>query len=55
MASPHVCGLALYYMSVNGVSTPAGVLSRLQSLGTQGKVKSVRSGTVNSVGFNGAS
>jgi subtilisin family serine protease len=54
MASPHVCGLALYYMSVNGVSTPSGVLSRLQSIGTSGKVGGVPGSTVNRVAFNGA-
>ncbi|KAI5917238.1 peptidase S8/S53 domain-containing protein [Camillea tinctor] len=53
MATPHVTGLALYLISLEGLSTPAAVTSRIKALATSGRLTGVRSGTINSVLYNG--
>ncbi|KAJ8114049.1 hypothetical protein ONZ43_g5000 [Nemania bipapillata] len=53
MSTPHVAGLALYLMALEGLSTPAAVTARIKALGTSGKITSLPSGTVNLVAYNG--
>jgi oryzin len=53
MATPHVAGLALYLIALEGLSTPAAITARIKALATSGKISSVPSGTVNLVAYNG--
>ncbi|KAI1167115.1 subtilase [Nemania serpens] len=53
MSTPHVAGLALYLIALEGLSTPAAVTARIKALGTAGKIKSNPSGTVNLIAYNG--
>ncbi|KAI0389467.1 subtilisin-like protein [Xylariaceae sp. FL0594] len=53
MATPHVAGLALYLMALEGLTTPSAVTARIKALATSGKITSVPSGTVNLVAYNG--
>ncbi|GAW11410.1 hypothetical protein ANO14919_007540 [Xylariales sp. No.14919] len=53
MSTPHVAGLALYLIALEGLSTPAAVTARIKALATSGKISSVPSGTVNLVAYNG--
>lgn len=53
MSTPHVAGLALYLIALEGLSTPAAVTARIKALGTSGKISSVPSGTVNLIAYNG--
>jgi oryzin len=53
MACPHVSGLVLYLQSVEGLSSPSSITSRIKSLGTSGKIKGLASGTTNLVAYNG--
>jgi oryzin len=55
MATPHITGLILYLQSVEGLTDPTAIISRLKALGTVGKILGVPSGTVNLIGYNGAS
>lgn len=53
MATPHIAGLAVYILALEGKRTPAALASRLQSLATKGKIKNLPSGTVNYLAYNG--
>ncbi|KAI0143441.1 peptidase S8/S53 domain-containing protein [Xylariaceae sp. FL1272] len=53
MATPHTSGLALYLVAKEGLSTPAAVISRIKALATTGKIRSLPSGTTNSIIYNG--
>ncbi|KAI3340066.1 peptidase S8/S53 domain-containing protein [Ustulina deusta] len=53
MSTPHVAGLALYLIALEGLSTPAAVTARIKALGTSGKITSLPSGTVNLIAYNG--
>lgn len=53
MATPHVTGLSLYLISVEGLTTPAAITSRIKALYTTGKLTGIPSGTVNAVIYNG--
>ncbi|KAI3322667.1 subtilisin-like protein [Xylariaceae sp. AK1471] len=53
MATPHVAGLALYLIALEGLSTPAAVTARIKALATTGKITSVPSGTTNAITYNG--
>ncbi|KAI0436826.1 subtilase [Xylaria telfairii] len=53
MSTPHVAGLALYLIALEGLSTPAAVTSRIKALGTSGRISGIRSGTVNLIAYNG--
>ncbi|KAH7144136.1 peptidase S8/S53 domain-containing protein [Dactylonectria estremocensis] len=53
MAAPHVAGLALYLMDIEGVQGPAAVGARIKNLGTKNVVKSAGSGSPNSLAYNG--
>ncbi|KAI1383904.1 alkaline proteinase [Hypoxylon trugodes] len=53
MATPHVTGLSLYLIALEGLSTPAAVTNRIKALYTTGKLTGIPSGTVNAVLYNG--
>lgn len=52
-ATPHVAGLAAYLIALEGLTTPASVLSRLVALSTTGKVTSAGTGSPNRIAYNG--
>lgn len=53
MASPHVAGLALYLMALEGLTTPAATIARVKALGTSGLITGLRTDTVNLFTYNG--
>ncbi|KAL7620538.1 hypothetical protein AAE478_009533 [Parahypoxylon ruwenzoriense] len=53
MATPHVTGLSLYLMALEGLTTPGAVTSRIKALYTTGQLSGIPSGTVNAVLYNG--
>ncbi|KAI1802985.1 alkaline proteinase [Daldinia bambusicola] len=53
MATPHVTGLALYLIALEGLSTPGAVTNRIKALYTTGRLTGIPSGTVNAVIYNG--
>ncbi|KAI2469826.1 alkaline proteinase [Annulohypoxylon bovei var. microspora] len=53
MATPHVTGLSLYLIALEGLTTPAAVTSRIKALYTTGKLTGIPSGTINAVIYNG--
>lgn len=52
MATPHVAGLAAYLIALEGLSTPAAVVARIQALATSGVVTDVK-GSKNLLAYNG--
>lgn len=52
MATPHVAGLAAYLIILEGLSTPAKVVARIQALATSGKITDAES-TNNLIAYNG--
>jgi oryzin len=54
MAAPHVAGLAAYLISLEGLTTPAAVRSRLIALGQNGLVTSPGTGSPNELAYNGS-
>ncbi|OTB02976.1 hypothetical protein M426DRAFT_74299 [Hypoxylon sp. CI-4A] len=52
-ATPHVTGLALYLIGLEGLSSPSAVTNRIKALYTTGKLSGIPSGTVNAVLYNG--
>lgn len=55
MATPHIAGLALYGISVEGVSGVSGVTSWLKSTATSGKITGSLRSSPNLIGNNGNS
>jgi hypothetical protein len=53
MASPHVAGLGAYLLGLEGKQTPAALTSRIQTLSTKSKITGIKSGTPNSLIYNG--
>lgn len=53
MATPHVTGLVLYLIALEGLSTPAAVIARIKALATSGKITSIGSGSPNLIVYNG--
>ncbi|GAP84405.1 putative alkaline proteinase [Rosellinia necatrix] len=53
MSTPHVAGLALYLIALEGLSTPAAVTARIKALGTPSRITGIPSGTVNLIAYNG--
>lgn len=53
MATPHVAGMAAYLIALEGLSSPAAVVSRLKALATSGKITSAGSGSPNLILYNG--
>ncbi|KAL4808300.1 alkaline protease 1 [Aspergillus unguis] len=53
MATPHIVGLSLYLMALEGLSTPSAVTSRIKELATEDVLSNVR-GSPNALAFNGA-
>jgi oryzin len=54
MATPHVAGLALYLMALEGLNTPVKVVNRIRALATQGRVNNPGSGSPNMILYNGS-
>jgi subtilisin family serine protease len=52
MATPHIAGLAAYLIVLEGLTTPAAVVNRIQALATSGKITDAES-TNNLIGYNG--
>lgn len=55
MATPHIVGLALYGISVDGVSGVTGVTNWLKTKATSGKITGSLGGSPNLIGNNGNS
>ncbi|KEY70560.1 hypothetical protein S7711_02714 [Stachybotrys chartarum IBT 7711] len=53
MACPHVAGLALYLMALEGLETPQQVAARIRELGTDGVVGDAGQGSPNLLAYNG--
>ncbi|KAK9416367.1 putative Peptidase S8/S53 domain-containing protein [Seiridium unicorne] len=53
MATPHVTGLALYLIALEGLSTPAAVIARIKALATSGEITDIGSGSPNLIAYNG--
>ena len=54
MASPHVAGLAAYWLGLGGTET-GGLCEAIVNVATKGVLDFVPNGTVNAVVFNGIS
>ncbi|KKK25089.1 hypothetical protein P175DRAFT_0495699 [Aspergillus ochraceoroseus IBT 24754] len=52
MATPHIVGLSIYLMALEGLSGPAAVTARIKALATEGVLTSV-SGSPNLLAYNG--
>jgi subtilisin family serine protease len=57
MASPHLAGLAAYYMGLDGPQKPATLCSRIKNAAIKNAITGLGalSGTSNLLAFNGAS
>ncbi|KAK6209117.1 hypothetical protein LQW54_006571 [Pestalotiopsis sp. IQ-011] len=53
MATPHVTGLALYLIALEGLSTPAAVIARIKELATSGEITDIGTGSPNLITYNG--
>ena len=53
MATPHVVGLVLYLISLEGLSTPTAVANRIKALAVSGRVSGSLQGTPNLFAYNG--
>ncbi|KAI9735435.1 MAG: Subtilisin-like protease 2 [Claussenomyces sp. TS43310] len=53
MATPHVAGLAAYLIILDGLSSPADVVSRITSLAISGDISDAGSGSPNLIAYNG--
>jgi oryzin len=53
LATPHVAGLAAYLITLEGLSSPAAVVNRIQALATSGKITNAGSGSPNLIAYNG--
>jgi oryzin len=53
MATPHIVGLSLYLIALEGLSSPGAVVSRIKELATEGVLSNVR-GSPNLLAYNGA-
>ncbi|CBF81670.1 hypothetical protein AN5558.2 [Aspergillus nidulans FGSC A4] len=53
MATPHVVGLSLYLIALEGLSSASAVVSRIKELATQGVLSNVQ-GSPNLLAYNGA-
>lgn len=53
MATPHIVGLSLYLIALEGLSSPGDVTSRIKELATQDALSGV-SGSPNALAYNGA-
>lgn len=52
MATPHIAGLAAYFMALDG-STASGLCSKIAQTATKNALRNIPSGTVNALAFNG--
>ena len=53
MATPHISGLVLYLQTLEGLTTPASLASRIVALATTGKGTNPGSGSPNRIAYNG--
>ncbi|KAH8887305.1 subtilisin-like protein [Thozetella sp. PMI_491] len=53
MATPHIVGLALYLVGLEGGMTPAALTSRIKALGTSGRISGSLNGSPNLFPYNG--
>jgi oryzin len=53
MATPHVTGLVLYLITLEGLTTPADVIARLKALATTGEITDLGTGSPNLIVYNG--
>jgi hypothetical protein len=53
IATPHIAGLAAYLIGLEGLSSPAAVVARIQAIATSGKITDVK-GSKNLIGYNGS-
>lgn len=53
MAAPHVAGLGAYLLALEGKKTPAALTTRIQTLANKNKITSIKTGTPNSLVYNG--
>ncbi|KAL4932192.1 subtilisin-like protein [Aspergillus undulatus] len=53
MATPHIVGLSLYLIALEGLSSPGAVISRIKELATEDVLSNVR-GSPNALAYNGA-
>lgn len=53
MATPHITGLGAYLASLEGITGPAALCSRIQVLATKDVLTDIPAGTVNYLAFNG--
>ncbi|KAL4881973.1 peptidase S8/S53 domain-containing protein [Aspergillus karnatakaensis] len=53
MATPHIVGLSLYLIALEGLSSPGEVISRIKELATEGVLSNV-AGSPNALAYNGA-
>ncbi|KAL4752988.1 alkaline protease 1 [Aspergillus terricola var. indicus] len=53
MATPHIVGLSLYLIALEGLSSASAVISRIKELATEGVLSNVQ-GSVNLLAYNGA-
>ncbi|KAG8787493.1 subtilisin-like serine protease [Serendipita sp. 405] len=53
MATPHVAGLAAYFLSKDTSMSPAAITDKIKSLGTKNAIQGLPAGTVNLLAFNG--
>jgi subtilisin family serine protease len=56
MASPHLAGLAAYYLGLNGPQTPEALCQSIKDSATKDAISGIGSstGTSNLLAFNGA-
>lgn len=55
-AAPHVAGLALYLMALEGLKTPGAVVARIMELSISGLIQGIgpAEGTLNRFAYNNA-
>lgn len=53
MATPHVAGLAAYLLALEGLKSPATLMTRIQTVSTKNVITSAGSGSKNYLAYNG--
>ncbi|CBX94054.1 hypothetical protein IAQ61_003928 [Plenodomus lingam] len=53
MATPHVAGLAAYFLALEGKKSPPALAQRILGLGNRDRITGVPAGTINMIPFNG--
>ena len=55
MSSPHITGLAAYFLSLLGPKAPQELCEYIKDTATIGTITSLPDGTINAIAFNGVS